>query len=182
MIIQMNLIPLSNKGEVFLNDSKKIAYYGIFAALSILMGYLERLIPFPMIAPGMKLGLANVIIVIVLYYLGNKPAFHISLIRILISGLLFSGFAGLLYSISGALFSFLMMLICKKTNKMSIIGVSIVGGIFHNIGQILVACLVVETSKLLYYLPILMVVGVVTGGVIGIVAQNSLSYLKNRRF
>ena len=159
-------------------DYKKIPYYGLFAALAILMGYVEMLIPVPVPSPGVKLGLANVIIIIMMYFMAVKSAFFISLVRVILSGLLFAGFAGLLYSLSGAMFSFLVMALLKKTDKFSIVGVSIAGGVFHNVGQIIVAALAVENVKMVYYLPFLLVSGVVTGMLIGIVAKTALGYLK----
>ena len=147
--------------------SSKVAQYGLFAALAILMGYVEMLIPLPLLVPGMKLGLANVIIVIALYHMDIKSAFFISLVRVLMSGLLFQGFAGLLYSLAGALLSLGVMALLKKTGKVSITGVSVMGGVFHNVGQIIVAAAVVENIKMAYYLPFLLVTGVVTGFVIG---------------
>ncbi|MFV0313546.1 MAG: Gx transporter family protein [Anaerotignum sp.] len=162
-------------------QSKRIAYYGLFASLAILMGYVEMLIPMPLLVPGMKLGLANVIIVIVLYFMDSKAAFFISVVRVLLSGLMFAGFAGLLYSLVGAIFSFLIMAFMKKTNLFSIIGVSVAGGVFHNIGQIIVAALVVENINMMYYLPFLLFFGVITGTLIGVVAKTSLGYL-NRKF
>ena len=158
-------------------QKKNVAHYGLFAALAILMGYVEMLIPLPLLVPGMKLGLANVIIVMVLYFMDIRAAFFISLVRVLLSGLMFAGFAGLLYSLSGALFSFCIMALMKKTDKFSMIGVSIAGGVFHNVGQILVAAMVVENIKLMYYLPFLLFFGVATGAVNGIVAKISLGYL-----
>lgn len=158
--------------------SRRIAYCGLFAALAILMGYVELLIPMPILIPGVKLGLANVIIVIMLYFMDAKSAFFVSLIRVLLSGLLFAGFAGLLYSLSGAMLSFAVMVLLKRTERFSIVGVSVAGGIFHNVGQIVVAALVVENVRMAYYLPFLLVSGVVTGIVIGIVAQTALKYLK----
>lgn len=160
--------------------SGKVAQYGLFAALAILMGYVEMLIPLPLLVPGMKLGLANVIIVIVLYHMDAKSAFFISLVRVLMSGLLFQGFAGLLYSLAGALLSWAVMALLKKTGKVSITGVSVMGGVFHNIGQIMVAAAVVENIKMAYYLPFLLVTGVVTGFVIGAVARLALGYLQRR--
>lgn len=159
-------------------DYKKIPYYGLFAALAILMGYVEMLIPVPVPIPGVKLGLANVIIIIMMYFMDTKSAFFVSLIRVILSGLLFAGFAGLLYSLSGAMLSFLVMALLKKTDKFSIVGVSIAGGVFHNVGQIIVATLAVENVKMAYYLPFLLVSGVVTGMLIGIVAKTALGYLK----
>ncbi len=159
-------------------DYKKIPYYGLFAALAILMGYVEMLIPVPVPIPGVKLGLANVIIIIMMYFMDTKSAFFVSLIRVVLSGLLFAGFAGLLYSLSGAMLSFAAMALLKKTGKFSIVGVSIAGGVFHNVGQIIVAALAVENVKMAYYLPFLLLSGVVTGMLIGIVAKTALGYLK----
>ena len=160
--------------------SSKVAQYGLFAALAILMGYVEMLIPLPLLVPGMKLGLANVIIVLVLYHKDTTSAFFISLVRVLMSGLLFQGFAGLLYSLAGALLSLGVMALLKKTGKVSITGVSVMGGVFHNVGQIIVAAAVVENIKMAYYLPFLLVTGVVTGFVIGAVARLALGYLQRR--
>lgn len=157
---------------------KKIPYYGLFAALAILMGYVELMIPIPVPIPGVKLGLANVIVILAMYYMDTKGAFFISLIRVLLSGLLFAGMAGLLYSLAGAMLSFLVMALLKKTGKCSIIGVSLAGGVFHNVGQIIVAAMVVENVRMAYYLPFLLVSGVVTGILIGIVAKTALGYLK----
>ena len=159
-------------------DYKKIPYYGLFAALAILMGYVEMMFPMPIPIPGVKLGLANVVVIIMMYFMDVKGAFFISLIRVFLSGLLFAGFAGLLYSLAGAMLSFAVMALLKKTVKFSIIGVSLAGGVFHNVGQVAVAAMVVENVKMAYYLPFLLVSGVVTGIVIGIVAKTALGYLK----
>ena len=159
-------------------DYKKIPYYGLFAALAILMGYVEMMFPMPIPIPGVKLGLATVVVIIMMYFMDVKGAFFISLIRVFLSGLLFAGFAGLLYSLAGAMLSFAVMALLKKTGKFSIIGVSLAGGVFHNVGQVAVAAMVVENVKMAYYLPFLLVSGVVTGIVIGIVAKTALGYLK----
>ena len=159
-------------------DYKKIPYYGLFAALAILMGYVEMMFPMPIPIPGVKLGLANVVVIIMMYFMDVKGAFFISLIRVFLSGLLFAGFAGLLYSLAGAMLSFAVMALLKKTGKFSIIGVSLAGGVFHNVGQVAVAAMVVENVKMAYYLPFLLVSGVVTGILIGIVAKTALCYLK----
>lgn len=161
-------------------NSKKIALCGLLTALAILMGYVEMLIPMPMVVPGIKLGLANVIVVITMYALGPKTALFISLIRVILCGLLFAGFAGLLYSLAGAVCSFAVMALLYKTEKMSITGVSIAGGVFHNVGQIIVAALVVENIKMAYYLPFLLVSGVVTGFLIGVVSRLCLPYVNRK--
>lgn len=161
-------------------NSKKIALCGLLTSLAILMGYVEMLIPMPLIVPGIKLGLANVIVVITMYSLGPKTAFFISLVRVLLCGLLFAGFAGLLYSLAGAVLSFAVMALLYKTGKMSITGVSVAGGVFHNVGQIIVAALVVENIKMAYYLPFLLVSGVVTGFLIGVVSRLCLPYVNRK--
>jgi len=160
-------------------NSKKIAYYGLATALAIIMGYIEFLIPMPIPVPGVKLGLSNIVVLLILYIMGTRAAFVISLLRVLLSGLLFAGFAGLLYSLAGAILSFTFMAVLKRTNQFSIIGISLVGGVVHNVGQITIAALVVENSKLFYYLPMLLVAGVITGVVIGIVAKLALKHLSH---
>lgn len=162
-------------------SSKKIAYCGLLTTVALLLSYVERMLAIPMIVPGMKLGLANVAILIALYILDNKTAFIISILRILISALLFTGFASFLYSASGALLSFVVMVLCKKTNIFSMIAISILGGISHNIGQIIVACLIVENIRLLYYMPFLIILGITTGFVTGIVGDKAVYYIKNNK-
>lgn len=98
---------------------RKIPYYGLFAALAILMGYVEFMIPVPVPIPGVKLGLANVIVIIMLYFMDAKSAFFVSLIRVLLSGLLFAGFAGMLYSLAGALCSFAVMVLFAENGENS---------------------------------------------------------------
>ena len=160
-----------------MKSSEKTAYYGIFAGLAIIMGWVEMMIPIPIPVPGVKLGLANVIVVMAMYYFGNKTALGISIIRIIISGLLFSGFSGFLYSMAGAILSFTVMVIAKNIFKFNIYSVSILGGICHNIGQIVVARLVVKTN-LSIYMPILIISGIITGALIGIIAKNCLNHIK----
>lgn len=158
--------------------SRKVAFYGIFASLAILMGYIEFIIPSPVPVPGVKLGLANVIVLIAMYFINNKAALSVSVIRVLVSSLLFGGFSGFLYSITGALVSFVVMVSVKKIKSAGIIGVSIMGGVSHNIAQIAVAALVLQTVGLIYYIPALLVAGVITGVIIGIVAKYSLVHIK----
>ena len=155
--------------------ARKTAYYGIFAALAILMGYVEAVIPIPVPVPGIKLGLSNIVVLLCMYVMGRKEAFFISVVRVLISALLFKGFVGLWYSLAGAFLSYFAML-----NKASIIGVSVTGGVFHNIGQIAVACIMLGRNVVLYLVPILMVSGVITGVVIGIIAKYCVAYVDRK--
>lgn len=158
--------------------SRKVAFYGIFAALAILMGYVEAMVKIPIPVPGIKLGLANVIVVMAMYFMGNKTAVGVNIIRVLMSALLFNGFTGFLYSISGALVSFIVMCLAKKIKGLSIVGVSVLGGVTHNVAQIAVASVVLQTPGLMYYVPILLIAGVVTGVVIGIVAKYCLKHIE----
>lgn len=151
-------------------NSKKVAYLGLLIALAFVLSYVEVLLPLNIGIPGAKVGLANIVIVVALYTIGSKNAFMLSLVRVVLVGLTFGNFAMMLYSLAGAFLSFVMMFIAKRTKKFSITGVSVVGGVFHNVGQIIVAIFVLETSKLIYYLPFLIIIGTVSGVVIGIVS------------
>lgn len=150
--------------------SKKVAMAGMFTALAMIFSYVEVLIPINFGVPGMKLGLANLVVVVVLYTMGAPMALAISMIRIVLVSATFGNLAAMLYSLAGGLLSFGGMALLKKIPKFSIIGVSVSGGILHNVGQILVAMAVVENIHLLSYLPVLMIGGTVTGTLIGIVS------------
>jgi heptaprenyl diphosphate synthase len=148
--------------------AKKVATYGLLVALAFILSYIESLFPLSLAIPGIKLGLANLVVVTALYSLGAKEAFILSLLRIILVGFTFGNLSMMLYSLAGGMLSWLLMTIFKKTKLLSMTGVSIIGGIAHNIGQIGVAILVVETFDIAYYLPFLMIAGVITGAVIGI--------------
>ncbi|SDB19170.1 heptaprenyl diphosphate synthase [Pseudobutyrivibrio sp. YE44] len=151
-------------------NTKKIAYLGLLIALAFVLSYVEVLLPLNIGIPGAKVGLANIVIVVALYTIGSKNAFMLSLVRVLLVGLTFGNFAMLIYSSAGAFLSFLMMFIGKKSKKLSMTGVSVLGGVFHNVGQIIVAIFAMETSKLIYYLPVLVIIGTVSGIVIGLIS------------
>ena len=148
----------------------------MMVALAFTLSYLESLIPFNFGIPGVKLGLANLVVVITLYSMGIKAAFPIAIIRILLAGLTFGNANSLLYSLGGGVLSLLIMWAVKNTG-LSVIGVSILGGVFHNIGQISVAALMMGTTKIAYYLPVLLIAGLVTGFLIGTASQLILKRL-----
>lgn len=158
-------------------NSNKVATYGLFIALAFIFSYIEFLIPLPFTMPGMKLGLANLVIIIALYSIGIKEAFILSIVRILLVGFTFKDPSTLLFSLAGGILSWLLMAICKKSKLFSMVGVSIIGGIAHNIGQIIVAMLYVNNTSLLYYLPFLMISGVVSGTLIGILGALTIKRL-----
>lgn len=160
---------------------KKTAYLGLFLALALICSYIESLIPFYFGIPGVKLGLTNIVVILMLYIMGAKYALMISIARIFLAGLLFGNMFSILYSLAGGLLSFFCMAILKKTGRFKIISISAVGGITHNLGQIMVAAAVVENINLFYYYPVLLLAGVVTGVLIGIAAQEILLRLPDHR-
>lgn len=149
-------------------NHKKTAYLGLFAAVAIIFGYVESLIPFFAGIPGMKLGLANLAVLFILEKYTWKEAALVSAVRILVIGFLFGNMFSILYSLAGAALSLTVMTLMKKFSGFSILGVSVAGGVSHNIGQLIVASLIVENTSLLYYAPALLISGVVTGLLIGL--------------
>ncbi len=159
----------------------RAAYFGVFTALALIFSYVESLIPFHIGMPGVKLGLANLIIVIALYKMNVKAAYLLSVTRVVLSGFMFGSLFGILYSLAGGLLSLTVMAVLKKSNGFSVMGVSIAGGVSHNIGQLVVAMLVVETYSVMYYLPVLLTAGLITGLLIGITANEMLKRLAGLR-
>ncbi|MBS6397631.1 MAG: Gx transporter family protein [Clostridiales bacterium] len=151
--------------------TEKLAYMGLLTALALIAGYIDFLIPLPIGIPGVKLGLANLIILWALYSMRPGEALVINGMRIFLSGFLFGSLSMILYSLAGAVLSFACMYLAKRSGRFSITGVSILGGVTHNIGQLLAAMAVLETNSLIYYSPVLLAAGVVTGLLIGIVTQ-----------
>ena len=143
---------------------------GLTIALAMIMSYIEALVPISFAVPGIKMGLANIVIIFVLYKIGTKEAILVSLIRVILVSLLFSNVMAMAYSIAGAVLCLSVMWILKKTDKFSFVGVSIAGGIMHNVGQIIMAVILLGTEQIALYLPVLIITGTVTGVVIGIVS------------
>ena len=151
---------------------------GFLLALSLILSYVESLLPLNFGAPGMKLGLANLCIVILLYMWGPYEALMINLLRIMLTGFLFGSFSMILYSFSGALFSFVCMFLAKRITRLTIGGVSLVGGITHNVAQCVVAAITVNTIGVLYYVPVLLIIGAITGLIIGYIAGITIPLIK----
>lgn len=160
----------------------RVAYFGVFTALALIFSYVESLIPIQLGIPGVKLGLANLIIVIALYKMRLSEVFLLSIVRILLSGFLFGNYFSILYSLAGGLLSLAVMALLKKAGDFSVMGISMAGGVSHNVGQLVVAMLVVETFSVGYYLPVLLVAGLVTGFLIGVAAGEMLKRLLNIQF
>ena len=155
-------------------STKRIANISMLIALAIIFSYVEVLIPISIGIPGIKMGLANIVIVIALYSLNLGDVWMISIIRIFI--------IGIAYSLSGAVVSLTIMAIIKKSNILGIMGTSIIGGVSHNIAQLLVAMFVVSNNVVLYYMPVLIIAGVITGAMIGILSQRVVNILKDYFF
>lgn len=153
------------------HKTEKIAKLGLLTALALIASYIECLIPLPIGIPGVKLGLANMVTVWALYTLKPEEALAVNIMRIFLAGFLFGNLSMILYSLAGAALSFACMYLAKKSNLFSVVGVSIIGGITHNLGQLIVAVLVLETVSLIYYGPILLLSGLVTGFLIGIITE-----------
>lgn len=164
-----------------MKQSKKIAYVGIMTALAFGFSYLEFLIPFEAIGiPGLKLGLANLVVMAALYMFGLPYAAFISLVRIVLSWLLFGNFAGFIYSICGGVLSLAVMVLVKKTDFFGEVGVSALGGVSHNIGQLTAAAFIIGFKPALYYLPILVLAGTLTGTLNGVVLKIILPRMQTK--
>lgn len=150
--------------------TKKIAVLALAIALAMILSFVESQIPAFVAIPGVKIGLANIAVVFVLYKLGWKEAVLISLVRVFMVSVLFGTAVSLFYSVAGAVLSLTGMVLLRKTGLFSTVAVSVTGGVLHNVGQILMACLLLETNVIVYYLPFLILSGVIAGVVIGVVA------------
>ena len=159
----------------------KAAYLGVFTTLAMILSYVELLIPPIFTAvPGIKLGLPNLVIVFALYCFGFRYAMAISLVRVLLTSLLFGNTLMMMYSLAGAFLSLLTMLLLMRINCFSCVGVSVVGGIMHNLGQILVAIFAFRTVEIGYYMTVLTFTGTVAGIVIGLTSAYFIKRLGHR--
>ncbi len=161
-------------------EVKKIAVYGLMIALALVFSYIESQIPAFFAFPGMKLGLTNVVVILALYKLGNTPAMTLNILRIALVSILFGGISAFLYSLAGGMLSTLVMILLK--NKFRTVTVSIIGGVAHNIGQILVAMVIMNTSGIAWYLVILWFSGMLSGAVIGLIGSLLCTRLPDNLF
>lgn len=161
--------------------TKRIAYLGVLTALAFVFSYIEFLLPLNFGVPGIKLGLANLVVIVALYMINVRAACLLSFVRILLTGLTFGNLASMIYSLAGGILSLVIMILAKRSNVFSVTGVSVLGGVSHNVGQIIIAILVVETKSLLYYLPVLIISGTVTGALIGVLASILIRHLNKAK-
>ena len=161
--------------------TKKVAFLGLAIALAMVLSFVESQIPAFVAIPGIKVGLPNLVVVFLLYKVGWKESVIVSIIRIVLVSMIF-GMTTMPFSIGGAVLSLLSMILLKKLNWFSCIAVSIVGGIFHNVGQIIVACVWTQTPGVALELPILLVTGTLAGAVIGIISGILVKKLEKWKF
>lgn len=171
---------LMNRNEK--TNVKKTALYGLIIAAALVLSWIESQIPpfFPI--PGMKIGLTNIIVVLTLYKLGSSSAMAVNVLRIALVSMLFGGIMSMLYSLAGGMLSTVIMILLKKTGKFKTVTVSIAGGISHNIGQILVAMLALNTSGIAWYLAALWFTGMASGTLIGILSNELIKRLPDKLF
>ena len=162
--------------------TKKVAFLGLAIALAMILSFVESQIPALVAIPGIKVGLPNLVIVFLLYKVGWKETVIVSLIRTVLVSILFGNVQIMTFSVAGALLSLLSMILLKKLNWFSCIAVSIVGGIFHNVGQIMAACFWTQTQEIVLYLPVLLVSGTIAGAVIGLIAGLVVKRLEKWKF
>lgn len=163
---------------------QKLTFISVLVAQALILYLVERMLPIPFIAPGAKLGLSNIITVVCLYFFSLKDTFTVVILRIILSTLFGGSLSSFLYSISGGLLSLLAMYIIKRVGKdyISIIGVSITGSFFHNLGQIFMAALVIHNINIIVYLPVLAIAGMATGFFVGVTARYLMVYVKKLPF
>ena len=162
--------------------AKRVAISALFASLALIFSYIEAIVPAATAIPGIKLGIANLVVIIAMYRLDLRYALTINLVRIALAGFMFSGLYGAIYSLCGCLVSFAVMCILKKSRLFSVIGVSMGGGVAHNLGQLCIAAFLVSGLEIFYYMPVLIVSGTISGILIGWLGHILLTHLPAKLF
>ena len=155
----------------------KVSILGFLIALALILSFIESQIPSFAPIPGIKLGLPNIVIIYLLYRASWKEAAIVSFSRVILVTLLFGSLYTFLYSITGAILSLIVMALLKKFAKLSCVTVSVIGGVVHNIGQIIMACITTSTAQIVYYLPVLLITGTVAGVLIGLIGAQLIKKL-----
>lgn len=149
-------------------STKRITYTGMFVAIAMVFSYLESMIPVNIAVPGIKLGLANMVTIVVMYRLRISDAWIVSLVRVVLSSLLFGNMTVMVYGMAGAVLSLLVMTLCRKKDLFGLLGTSILGGVSHNAGQIAMAALLMKSGNIMLYMPVLCISGTIAGVCIGL--------------
>jgi len=162
-------------------ELKKITRLSMFIAFSVVLSIVESLFFFSNIIPGLKIGLANIIILIVLYKYSFREAFLVSILRVFFLGLFRYGVFSIpfFFSLSGAVFSIIFMFMFKKVFSFSIVGISVIGSLFHSLGQIIIGIFLISNINMIYYLPVLLIVSIPTGIIVGLISKSLLEHMKD---
>lgn len=156
----------------------RISMYAMYTALAFVLSYIESLIPLSIGIPGVKPGFANIVILLVICSSGHiTDAYSIAVIRVVLTGLTYGNLSTMIYALAGTLLATTSMLISKNSGLLSTTGISIIGGIAHNMGQLIAAIIMLSTAGLIYYLPVLVISGLVTGMVTGIITDKCIKHL-----
>lgn len=156
---------------------RTIAQCGLLTAMMLVLGFIESLLPVAAGVPGIKLGLSNGVLLFALYMLDAPTAFVLMLLKVLLSGLLFGGVSAMMYALAGGVASMLGMILLKKL-RFHLIAVSMAGAVLHNLAQVLLAMVILETDQLIYYMAVLLLVGLACGAVTGVAAQATIRHMK----
>jgi len=156
---------------------KRIAQCGLLTAMMLVLGFIESLIPVAAGVPGIKLGLSNGVLLFALYMMDAPTAFVLMVVKVLLSGLLFGGVSAMMYAMAGGVCSMIGMILLKKLG-FHLIAVSMVGAVLHNLGQVLLAMIMLETSQLMFYMAVLLFVGLACGAITGVAARATIGHLQ----
>lgn len=165
-------------------DTRKLVLISVLVAQGMVLGYIEKMLPIPFIVPGAKLGLANIITLTAIYFLSFKESSAVVLLRVLLTAATFGSLSSFLYSLAGGVLSLVAMAGVIKVfrDELSLISVSIIGSISHNMGQLFVAAIIIHNVLIFTYLPFLLIIAVPTGIFVGLVAKALIQYLKRTNF
>ena len=161
--------------------TQRIALCGLLIAMMLVLGFVESRIPINAGIPGIKLGLSNGVLIFAIYMLDLPTAWLLMVLKVMLSGLLFGGFNTIMYALAGGVLSMLAMTMLSRVKGMHPITVSMVGGVMHNVGQVALAMILLHTQQLLYYMAVLIIVGLICGALTGIVASSVMKHLKTIR-
>ena len=170
-----------NRSRTNREKTTRIALSGLLVALMLVLGFIESLIPVATAVPGVKLGLSNGVLIFAVYMLGIPTSFVLMILKVVLSGFMFGGVSAMMYAFAGGLVSLTLMALLSRVKGMHPVVVSMVGGVGHNVGQVGLAMLMLNTPRLLYYMAVLMVVGLVCGAVTGVSANAVMGHLKKLR-
>ena len=162
-------------------QAERIAVCGMLLALMLVLGFVESRLPVAAGVPGIKLGLSNGVLIFAVYMLNVPAAYLLMGLKVLLSGMLFGSPSAMMYAFAGGLLSLTVMVLLSRMKGLSPVVVSMVGGLAHNVGQVLLAMFILNTPKLIYYMAILMVVGMVTGLATGLAASGIISRFRKEK-